>query len=70
MHGRRLQDYLPFNNTGKDEAIAVSDARARATAASVMDYIQEATPTTIKNLVTPVGNYTGQPHSFCLTCWF
>lgn len=69
MHGRRLQDYLPFNNTGKDEAIAVSDARAKATAASIMDYIHKATPTTIKDLITPVGNYTGQPHSLCLTCW-
>ena len=60
MHGRGLQEYLPVNNTGKNEAIAVSDARAKATADSIMDYIHRATPTVIRDLVTPVGNYTGQ----------
>ncbi len=63
MHGRSLQGYLPFNNTGKDEAIAVSDARGKATAESIMDYIHKATPQAVRDLVTPVGNYTGQLHT-------
>ena len=60
MHGRSLQEFLPFNNTGKDEALAISDARTKATADSIMDYIHKATPTVVQDLVTPVGNYTGE----------
>lgn len=52
-----------MNDTGKAEAIAVSDARAKATADSIMDYIHKATPTVVRDLITPVGNYTGQPGS-------
>ena len=63
MHGRSLQGYLPLNNTGKDEAIAISDARGKATAESIMDYIHKATPQAVQDLVTPVGNYTGQLHT-------
>ena len=60
MHGRTLQEYLPVNNTGKAEAIAISDARTKATADSIMDYIHKATPTVVRDLITPVGNYTGE----------
>lgn len=45
--------------------MAISDARAKATAESVMDYIHKATPQTVRDLVTPVGNYTGQAQSPC-----
>ena len=51
---------VPFNDTNKDEAIAASDERAKATAESIMDYIKKATPATIQDLLTPVGNYTGE----------
>ena len=56
---------VPFNDTNKDEAIDASDERAKATAESIMDYIKKATPTTIQDLLTPVGNYTGEliPHA-------
>ena len=59
-HGRVLLANPSFNDTNKDEAIAASDERAKATAESIIDYIKKATPTTIRDLLTPVGNFTGK----------
>ena len=44
----------------------ISDARAKATANSIMDYIHKATPTVIRDLYAPVGNNTGQHRSLLL----
>ena len=59
---------VPFNDTNKDEVIAASDERAKATAQSIMDYIKKATPTTVQDFLTPVGNYTGELTPDAMIC--
>ena len=47
-----------MNNTGKEEALANSDERLKATLASIDAYVKRASPINIADLVTPVGKYT------------
>lgn len=58
VQGRELLAFVEVNDTGKAEALATSAQRLKATTESIDAYTKKATPINIKDLVTPVGNYT------------
>lgn len=61
QHSRHLlqePDYTPKNNSGKAAALAESAVRTTATLESVHEYIKRAAPINLKDLLTPVGNFT------------